>query len=844
MPENVPNQTFSKVYARPILSGELPISNDRKIVYLDSCCALPFETKRAEELLDYTVDMMNWLEPNEDVIGAVAWCDPDSLIMTRLEYTATGVVAWLAGGGDDVRQTVNVEVSTSLGRIKLVQFIVHTFGTAENLAIVTAADIDVNVGLNTQTPIDPNLAPLLVAYPSTLTFPWLIASTGESSQVVVLKNEGDAPAFILSIDMDGQFVQHNAGQQQIDPNGFVQVTITYKPTTLGEHTGSMSVDYGNGLKQLVTFTGSAISGSQIQTSGNQLIKPGGETFKLKSINWFGAETESYVPHGLLSRNYKAIIDHIASMGFNSVRLPFSGDLCSIDRMVGNGTINYAVNVELINKTAIEVFDAIISYLDEKDIYIILDHHRRKAGNGTDGTPVALDYTYENWKTSWKFMADRYGDIEFVLGADLHNEPHLLNWATWVNLAESAGNYLHETVPHWLIFVEGVGSYGSFENNYWWGGELSGVRDRPIVLIEPNRLVYSVHEYGISVGDQPWLAKDLTIPLGWPFNLYGIWQQHWGFIFEEAIAPVWIGEVGGKFGIDGSGQLTMSNNVQFERQWIYHLQRYMDGYFDGGDTRYLQSTDKGISFAYWALNPSDSETGGILQNDWITEQSFKLGLISMMLSNITPSYLSGLSPLAWDQVEDSGQLLFAQDGEDLAITLTAFLDAARDRLYEPGEVHFFATHVDPNTKYTGQSWVRVPGVGKTIRLSAADDSDILGTGGSDTVTIGQANLPNVQIDVTGTISNTDLGTKTTNTTGSHTHTIPDANAIPGSGVGFQGTGYSLASKSTNAAGDHNHTVDIGSHNHTLNGAKTEALGSGTALNVVNQFIKLAAWYRVS
>lgn len=841
MPENVLNQTISKVYAHPILSGELPRSNDRLIIYKDACCALPFECKRAEDLLDYTVDMMRWLEPNEDVIGAAAWCEPDSLIMTRLEYTATGVVAWIAGGGDDVRQTVNIEVSTSLGRIKLVQFVVHTKGVADDLAIISVDDIQVTVGLNTETPIEPDPEPLLVAYPNSFDFGELIASFSESSVTINIKNEGNAPAFIHAYDMDGPFTQHNSGVTRLNPNAVIQVIVTYKPQTIGNSNGAISVDYGDGLKQIAMFTGSAVSSSLLKTSGNQIVKPNGETFKLKSINWFGAETATFVPHGLWSRNYKEIIDQIADMGFNSIRLPFSGDICNNTQTIGDGAINFTLNEDLIDKTAIQVLDQIINYMNEKGLYIILDHHRRKAGDGADGTPISSDYTIVNWKASWKFMADRYKGLTFVLGADLHNEPYLLDWDSWAVYVEYIANYIHQTAPNWLIFVEGVGSYGS--NSYWRGGELSGVRDRPVALNLQDRLVYSVHEYGISAGDQQWLAKDSIIPANWPFNLYGVWRQHWGFIFEESIAPIWIGEVGGKFGIDGSGQLTMSDNVQFERQWIYHLQRYMDGYFDGSDTRYLQSTDKGISFAYWSLNPNSGDTGGILQDNWITEQSLKLGLISMMLSNITPSYLSGLSPLAWDQVQDDGQLLFAQDGEDLAITLTAFLDAARDRLYEPGEVHFFATHVDPNTKYSGQSWVRVPGVGKTIRLAAADDSDILTTGGGDTITIGQSNLPNVQIDVTGTISSADLGTKTTTTAGAHTHDISASTTDAGSGVLDSGSS-GVGTFTTSSAGEHTHDVVLGSHGHTLTDAKTAALGSGTALNVTNQFIKLAAWYRFS
>lgn len=841
MPLNEPNQTFSKVYARPILDGELPLSNDRIITYSPSCCSLPFEEKNAHELFDYVIDMMSWLEPSEEIIGAAGWCDPDSLVMTRLDYASTGVVAWLVGGGDNVRQTVNVQISTNLGRIKLVQFIVHTTGIADQFAIVTAQDAAVIVGVNEGEVVIPDPEPLISVYPSSYDFPNTSASIGQSSKTLVVKNDSDATAFIRHITMNGPFFQSNNGKSKLDPGEFVQLTITYRPQSLGEHTGALNIDIGEGLAQYATFTGTGISGNRMVAIGNQLVRTGGHNFRLKSVNWFGAESEVYAPHGLWSRNYKEVINQIAAMGFNCVRMPFSGDICNEERAVTTGVIDFGLNPDLADKTAIQVLDAIIGYMNEKGIYVVLDHHRRRAGDGADGSPVDTTYTLDDWQASWLFMVNRYSSLEFVLGADLHNEPHLLSWNSWALLAENVGNAILNVASHWLIFVEGVASHGT--KSYWWGGELSGVADRPVRLSVDNRLVYSVHEYGISVGNQPWLAKDSTMPAQWPYNLYDVWREHWGFIVEQNIAPVWIGEVGGKFGVDGIGNITTDNNAQFERQWIYHLQRYMDGYFHGDETRELANDKAGISFAYWSLNPNSGDTGGLLQDDWTTEQIFKLRLISMMLNNITPSYLFGLSPLAWDQVNDNSQLVICQGGNDYAIKLTAFLDAARDRLYEPGEVHFFAEAVNPNERYVGQHWVRVPGAGKTIRLAAADDSDILAEGGSDSVTIAKANLPASALTVTGTAESINLGTKTTVANGGHSHTVGDQISGTGNWGRWDGPGEGRGTVTTSTDGTHTHDVALGSHSHTVS-ANTENMGSGTALNVTNQFVKLAAWYRVS
>lgn len=841
MHEHELNQISSKRYGVRIEDSQLPRDYDRRIlVNSNGCCTVPYLSKRAEEVLDYFIDMMKWLEPNEEVIGIAAWTRPDTLVTTRVEYASTGAVIWLAGGGDDVRQTVYAQISTSLGKIKLVEFILHTCGIAGALTIITGEGGTVYVG---DDDIDPNVdyAPIIKAYPAELSFPVTGSISGQSSKTIILKNDGNADGFIRRIDVDGPFSQRNAGVQRIVPGEFVQLTVMYKPQSIGEHVGSLSIDVGEDDDLIVTLTGNAISANRVTTNGNQLVLTDGATFRLKSINWFGAETEVFAPHGLWLRNYKELIDQIKAMGFNSVRLPFSGDICNNERLPQTGVINTELNGDLIDLTAIQVLDKVISYINEVGLYVVLDHHRRNAGDGADGSPIDATYSLLDWKASWAFMVGRYAHLDYVLGADLHNEPHDLSWNTWADLAENAGNHILKLAPHWLIFVEGVESYG--DNTYWWGGELSGVADRPIELDVDGRLVYSVHEYGQSVSGQPWLAKDGAIPDKWPLNLYSVWRKHWGFIFEQGIAPVWIGEVGGKFGVDGNGEISNTYSAQYERQWIYHLQRYMKGHFTGSNDNPLAATDQGISFAYWSLNPNSGDTGGILQDDWSTEQSFKLELISMMLSNSDAPYIHGLTPLPWDGFDDQAQIIINKDGADYAVTIGALTDAFNDMTLAIGLVHFFASNINPNDLYVGQSWLLVPGAEKTIRLAKADGSNVLAEGGSDTITLEKANLPNIQINVTGTISNTDLGSKTTNTTGSHTHSVLAPTFITETG-GLQGGNLMPKNTNTSSSGDHSHTVDLGTHGHNLTGAKTAALGSGTSITIVNQYVTLAAWYRES
>ena len=185
-----------------------------------------------------------------------------------------------------------------------------------------------------------------------------------------------------------------------------------------------------------------------------------------------------------------------------------------------------------------------------------------------------------------------------------------------------------------------------------------------------------------------------------------------------------------------------------------------------------------------------------------------------------------------------------------------------KIYPVGIVTWFNSNVNPNTALPGLKWTYLNnGVGRTIRIAAANGSDVATTGGSDSVTLAVGNLPShthsfsattSSFDYgTKTTSTFDYGTKTTNTTGNHTHTHMTQGGNGTSSVRSAGSGtqYNIPSS---AAGNHAHTVGIGAHNHTVGiGAHTHTVsgntggtGSGSAFSVTNQFYKLMAWVRTA
>ncbi|HBR2819402.1 TPA: phage tail protein [Klebsiella pneumoniae] len=179
---------------------------------------------------------------------------------------------------------------------------------------------------------------------------------------------------------------------------------------------------------------------------------------------------------------------------------------------------------------------------------------------------------------------------------------------------------------------------------------------------------------------------------------------------------------------------------------------------------------------------------------------------------------------------------------------AIVAAKRDFWEEenpPGTVRFFAQNIDPNEKWPWSEWVYT-GENKTIRIGKADGSDVGATGGSDTVTLQRANLPAVQINVTGSASEVEEQRLRTGRGGGHKHKggmagpgeAWDSNYIVGSDNDSRRT-----RNYTSDEGEHDHEYTVPGHGHSVSG-KTDNLGEGKSFSVVESHTLLMCWARVA
>ncbi len=367
----------------------------------------------------------------------------------------------------------------------------------------------------------------------------------------------------------------------------------------------------------------------LTSSGNKLFDSTGNEVRLTGVNWFGFETALYSPHGIWSRDMKSVLQQIKDLGFNTIRVPWCNEMLDPGASVSinsYGTDPYSgispMNEEETNiSTPIELLDIFVDWCQENDMKIVLDNHSRAAdGFLNEAFWYTPEYSEERWINDWIFMAERYKGKSAVVAMDLNNEPHGSTWGNsdpatdWNKAAERCGNAVLAVNPDVLIIIEGVGEFEG--DSYWWGGQLKGAEQYPIQLSNQEKLMYSAHEYGPEVSQQDWFEES-----NFPTNMPGLWEEHFHFLYENNSSPIFVGE----FGIKNQDAF---NGIAFT--WFTEFMGFM------GDI---------YSWTFWTMNPNSGDTGGILQDDWLSVNQWKMDVLSPHFAPLIPNVVNGtVTPL--------------------------------------------------------------------------------------------------------------------------------------------------------------------------------------------------------
>ncbi|MDQ5072535.1 phage tail protein [Klebsiella variicola subsp. variicola] len=203
--------------------------------------------------------------------------------------------------------------------------------------------------------------------------------------------------------------------------------------------------------------------------------------------------------------------------------------------------------------------------------------------------------------------------------------------------------------------------------------------------------------------------------------------------------------------------------------------------------------------------------------------------------------------AKNEAKDYADKIAGQLDTDIQQVIADAITAAKRDFWEDdnpvGTTRFFNRNVNPNEKWPWSEWVYT-GENKTIRVCKADGSNVGQTGGSDSVTLQRANLPAVQIDVSGETSEQEEQKIRTSEDGEHNH----------GGVAGKDNPWEIGGDVrqlfnpkelgvTDMGGKHDHEVIVPPHKHSTSG-KTANLGEGKSFSVVESHTLLMCWSRVA
>jgi endoglucanase len=346
----------------------------------------------------------------------------------------------------------------------------------------------------------------------------------------------------------------------------------------------------------------------LSTSGRFIVDKNGARVRLAGVNWYGASEDTGVPGGLDRIDRGTLAGLIAAQGFNSVRLPFSVWMTRQTAPVPQSALT--ANPDLFGKNPLEVFDACVKALTDKGLIVIPNCHLLDFGwcckeDDTNGLWFNDRFTAQNFTDTWTAMATRYKSNPLVAAMDIKNEPRPAvvggktlkpAWGksspTDIDIAPmytTVGNAILHVDPQVLIICEGLG----------FAADLTGVHTHPIKLSQPNKVVYSMHDYH-------WFHTDATQK---PAAYAAAMNQKGGFLLTGNIAPLWIGEF---------GRICADSATEGAKPWW------------GNITAWLAQFD--VDWCWWALNPihgqaspppsgslshaaGESEPFGLLTQDW-------------------------------------------------------------------------------------------------------------------------------------------------------------------------------------------------------------------------------------
>jgi endoglucanase len=395
----------------------------------------------------------------------------------------------------------------------------------------------------------------------------------------------------------------------------------------------------------------------LSVNGRYIVDAKGNRVRLAGVNWFGAHEDFGVVTGLHRVHRRPLAEYVASLGFNSVRLPFSLSMLSQTTPVPDYCL--AANDDLYGSTPLEVYDACVEALTGAGLIVIPNCHLLDRGwccanDDQNGLWFNDAWTAAQFTAGWQTIATRYQSNLLVAAMDIKNEPRpaTVNGTTltpsWGNGASAdflamytaTGDAIQLIDPDVLIICEGL-SYA---------GDLTQAAEHPVTLNLPDKVVYSMHDY-------PWFhpANQAQAAYLSQMNTAG------GYLLTNQVAPVWIGE----FGIDEGGMANFAlgptsqagnsaTGVWWTNIYAWLTQTDADWCWWGLNAQHPQGTTPNTG--QLQFNWGDRAGEGILAADWtgLANPAVLELLQDIMVPHEGPGFEASKKPPAGQPKPPAGQ----------------------------------------------------------------------------------------------------------------------------------------------------------------------------------------------
>jgi len=322
---------------------------------------------------------------------------------------------------------------------------------------------------------------------------------------------------------------------------------------------------------------------------------------------------------------------IKSWGANCIRIPFNYRL-----------IEFEDKPFSLNEEGLSYLDRAVEWCDRHAIYCILDMHAAPGAQNPDwhadssGNPEFFEnaFNQDRYLRLWRFLADRYQDINAVAGYDVLNEP-LVGFLEEQRLKDLYGRVtkeIRDVDPGHIIFLEG---------NYW------GQRINFLGKSADKNTVYSIHAYPPADYVFNWEC-DLNYPckvynILWNKARFDFFAKRYSDFVKKAGIPLYVGEFGINWRGGSCGETAWTKDMlsifkKYDFHWTYWTYKSVaNTIFPDGIYRYTANPTwvnrKGPVYGWETFSSLWKTEKGKILSSWRTE-NFKLNhkILSVLRKN--------------------------------------------------------------------------------------------------------------------------------------------------------------------------------------------------------------------